>query len=130
MMAYQPALDEHQKPNERAFGDFTERRRLFRHYETRHPEYLAMMRVYAVEIARKNGTVIIDEVRRRATERGFPLPEDIGVTERIFGQLLYGCKDLEACGCVESTRPERIKRSGRNSSMITVYKIRTERSAQ
>jgi hypothetical protein len=126
MMAYQPALDTDTPINRRVFAAFTDRDKILASFEKNRKGYLDMMRTYAREIARTNGTgeITVDDVRRRAMESHFPMPKDLGFTEKCFGRLLSGCSDFEPVRVIDSTRAERLARSGRNASAITVYRLK------
>lgn len=102
----------------------TERDKIMQRYEDDHALYLATLRDMAIAIAATTGSVSVDDVRRKMNAENFPMPDEIGSSEKIFGRLLSGCKELEPVERIDSTRPERIARSGRNASSINVYRLR------
>jgi hypothetical protein len=93
-------------------------------FEADHRLYLTTLRAIAVKIAVDNGTVCVDDVRRHMQAEHFPMPVELGITERIFGRLLAGCADLEPVDRIVSTRAERLARSGPGASYISVYRLR------
>ena len=101
----------------------TERDRILKHFADNHPLYLSLWRAYAREIAVHQGEVCIDDVREKAKLHDLPMPEDVGIDNRVLGAV-FRCKDFEFVRRIESTRPERIARSGPNASFVGVYRLR------
>jgi hypothetical protein len=112
-------------PEQLAFlAGIVERDRILALLRDNHSTYISLLRAYAREIAVLNGTVMIDEVREKAKLHNLPMPDEVGIDARVMGTVLAGCKDFEPCGQVLSTRAERIARSGKGASWITVYRLR------
>lgn len=101
----------------------SERDRILASLRDNHPAYLELLRAYGREHAAVHGTVTIDDVRTKALQRDLPMPEDLGIDSRLLGVVLRH-PDFTAVGHQLSTRPERVARSGRNASFITIYKLR------
>lgn len=99
----------------------TERERILAHYEQDHQSYIRTLRAHAVDFAKKNGRVTIDVLRWEMARLAIPMPDEIGVTERIFGRVLAGCKELRVIGTEVSRRKERVARAGIGGSMICIY---------
>lgn len=104
-----------------------EKDRILQSMSKNHSIYLETLRSFAREYCMRHGTVTIDDVRRIVGERGFPMPADIKCKsgDRIFGTV-FRCGDFEKAGEMLSTRAERVKRSGPNSSVITVWKLKAK----
>ena len=88
--------------------------------------WLAAVRAFAVAIARRTGTVSIDDVREELEREGFPMPADVGCDSRIFGCVLRHA-DFEATGQQPTRRAARILRSGLGASYITTYRLAPQR---
>lgn len=102
------------------FG-LTERERILSYFERDHAAYIRTLRAHAVDFARANGRVTIDVLRWEMARLAIPMPDEIGVTERIFGRVLAGCKQLKVIGTEVSRRKERVARAGIGGSMICIY---------
>lgn len=87
-----------------------------------HKVYLSFVRPIARELAQRNGTVTIDDVRAEMKRRDMPLPAEVGIDERVFGTLFRG-KEFIAISQRPTTRRERIARSGVGASLVTVYTV-------
>jgi hypothetical protein len=107
------------------FYGIGERDRILAAMQENHALYLMTLRSFAREIAYRNGSVTVDDVRALVIEREFPMPNDIGADSRIFGCVLSGCKDFIVTGQRVSTRPERIMRAGVGASYISVYVLKS-----
>ncbi len=86
-----------------------------------HKVYLSFVRPVARELAQRNGTVTIDDVRAEMQRRDMPMPAEVGIDERVFGTL-FRCKEFIAISQRPTTRRERIARAGVGASFVTVYK--------
>ena len=106
------------------FRGITERDKIMARYEADHKLYLSTLRSIAVSIAATKGEVCVDDVRRRMKVDDFPMPSEVGASEKIFGRLLSGCAELEFVERKLSTRAERLARSGPGASGIDVYRLR------
>lgn len=93
-----------------------------------HPIYLTTLRSFAREIALRSGRVCIDDIREMIAQRDFPMPKDIGITERVFG-VVFLAREFEPVGQVVSRREDFVKRVGRARSLITVYRLRGQVAA-
>lgn len=93
------------------------------YWQSRHSEYLECLRAHAVRLAKTKGDVAIDDLRIEMESLRLPMPSDIGADARMLGAVLRGCKDLRPVGMRLTERTERVKRSGRGSSMITVFRL-------
>lgn len=117
------------RPEQLAFlAGVTERARIMAHFESNSALYISLLRAYAHEIAVLHGTVTIDDVRMKARIHDLPMPDEVGIDARVMGTVLAGCKDFEPCGSALSARPERVARSGKNSSYVTVYRLKRQPS--
>ncbi len=86
------------------------------------PAWLAAVRAFAKEIAHREGTVTIDEVREALQSSGFPMPHEVGLDTRVFGAV-FRCPDFLAVCQRPTRRAARIARSGVGASYVTVYRL-------
>jgi hypothetical protein len=107
----------------------TRRESVERHFASNHPAYIEHLRAVATDFARKHGRVTIDDLRDEMHRLSIPFPLAIGVTERIFGGVLFRAKTLKAVGQELTRRPERIAEGGVGASHITVYRLADEEAA-
>ena len=104
------------------FSAFTERERILESFASNHPVYLAALRAFAREIALRQGSVTIDDVRDRIDAESFPMPAEVGIDSRILGTL-FRSADFVAVGQRLTRRRERIARSGSGASLVCIYKL-------
>lgn len=101
-----------------------ERERIFAMFENDHPAFLRMYRAVAVDFARRNGTVCMDDVWAEVERLCLPTPTQINATNRILGQLLKGCRELRAIDTRTAERKsERNIRAGKLACNIFVYAL-------
>ena len=105
------------------FDGVQERDRILAAMSENHRVYLTTLRSFAREYALRHGSVTIDDVRGLCAQRRFPMPSEIGADERVFGTV-FRSSEFVAVGSRLSSREERIARSGRGSSHVTVYEVR------
>lgn len=103
---------------------YLERDRLLAFFEKNHSQYVESLRAFAIATCRYVGTITIDDLRDVMAERNYPLPHEIGADNRLLGTVLSRCKEFECVGSVLSRRPERIGKSGKNSSYVSVYRLK------
>ncbi len=99
------------------------RERVLDAVEAAHAAYLDTLRDLAVEIARRQGTVSIDDVRDEMPVRNVPLPSEVGIDSRIMGSVFRSAAFV-AIGQQPTRRAERIARSGAGASHVTMYRLR------
>lgn len=99
-----------------------QRERILAHFEQNNPAYLTALRGIAADIATRNGTVTVDDLREQCEYLGFPLPNQIGKDERIFG-VTFRDKRFIAVDSRLSVRAEKVARCGVNRSRVTVYRL-------
>jgi hypothetical protein len=104
------------------FDGLTERNAILQRFQENHRVYLEAVRSFARVIAMRTGCVSIDDVRDELARREFPMPLEIGVTERVFGPLFL-TKDFVPWKRVPTRRTDWAKRVGRARSDITVYRL-------
>jgi hypothetical protein len=101
-----------------------ERERIFAMFENDHPAFLRMYRAVAVDFARRNGTVCMDDVWTEVERLSLPTPTQIKATNRILGWLLKGCRELRPVDTRTAERKsERNIRAGRLACTILVYAL-------
>lgn len=102
-----------------------EREKILQYFADNHSKYLHLWRQFAKELAMRSddNTTCIDEVRVRALHYGLPMPREFGTTDRILGSVFRRQPDWEPAEKIDSTRPERIARSGRNASGIFRWRL-------
>lgn len=105
------------------FEALSERDRILQAFAQNHPAYLAGLRAYARDIARRTGEVTIDEVRAAIERDGYPMPQDIGCDARVFGTL-FKTSEFRAIGMRRTTRSAWAARVGRSRDAVTVYALR------
>lgn len=102
-----------------------EKNRILEAFRQNHGIYLATVRSFARVHAMRHGTVTIDDVHEILHEKQFPTPEQVGVTNRLFGALF--CRsEFTVVGERTTRRAERVKRAGAGSSGIKVYRLRED----
>lgn len=106
-----------------------EKDRLLSFFESNHPQYIESLRAFAIAKCRYAGTISIDDLRELIAEKNYPLPREIGADDRLLGVVLSRCKEFECVGTVLSRRAETVARSGKNRSMISVYRLRQRGAA-
>ncbi|MDB5094147.1 MAG: hypothetical protein JWO85_2248 [Candidatus Eremiobacteraeota bacterium] len=99
------------------------RERVLDAVESANAAYLDTLRDLAVEIARRQGTVSIDDVRDEMPVRNVPLPSEVGIDSRIMGSVFRSAAFV-AIGQQPTRRAERIARSGAGASHVTTYRLR------
>jgi len=104
------------------FAGIGERNRILEAFAKNHREYLAAVRAFARDIARRDGIVTIDAVRFELEHRQFPMPAEVGIDERVFGTV-FRCKDFVAISQRPTTRHDWAARVGRARSNVTVYRL-------
>lgn len=104
------------------FGALAERDRILEAFREHHPTYLAALRGFARDLARKHGEVTIDALRAEIEARAFPMPREIGADERLFG-VVFRCKDFRPVGMRRTTREAWAARVGRSRDGVMVYRL-------
>lgn len=84
--------------------------------------YLGFVRPIAREIAARNGSVCIDDVREELKRRDLPMPHEVGLDARVFGAL-FRCGDFVAVEQRPTTRTAWAARVGRARCNVTVYRL-------
>ncbi|MDB5094539.1 MAG: hypothetical protein JWO85_2640 [Candidatus Eremiobacteraeota bacterium] len=91
--------------------------------EAANAAYLDTLRGLATEIARREGTVSIDDLRDEMPVRNVPLPSEVGIDNRVLGAVFRSAAFV-AIGQQPTRRAERLARSGAGASHVTTYRLR------
>ena len=107
---------------------FGERDRILAYFAANHDAYLSKVREFAKDYARLYGSVAIDNVRVELERHGYPLPNEIGIDNRVFGALFLN-RSFVKVGMRLSTWAARVARAGEGASFICIYRLRESEAA-